>query len=487
MLARAIKEHERREGKREGFSDTPGDVLAYKHYRDVRGNLTRAMLCGRAWCAAPGTERAAACTPPAEKPLATSCCVQPPFCPEPLSAPALRPWRPAVKRTLKRAPSGAWRWQRPTRRAPSWWVLLTRAGCRVVAMHVECGVGRCPPTPPPRCALACPARLAPHGLAATTTLCPQTLPAPPHAVPPADRDAGREAAGHVAAHRRPHRAAHGSRGAGLPPAGGRRKTGGARAGVGAAGRALCRRLVPGRLEGGYAERDSSPLPSLPPSPPQGTYSDDVLRAPKVSSEGVFGNFRVPADGTSHEWVVSATGLGGAGRRGRGALPGGAAWGGAGGGAWWGAQAVPGAGACTAAAAAAAAAACVLACALSPACATTPCALPRLPGAACLVVTPPRPSHCPAPQALPNWSVVTLAVHPVALTVADCAKVESIRRSSSAKVRALSTSPPLSSLAASTCTHLAGTPACAHLPARLHPTCPPTHPPAAHRRRTSSSG
>jgi hypothetical protein len=36
VLARAVKEHERKDGKREGFSDTPGDVLAYKHYRDVR-------------------------------------------------------------------------------------------------------------------------------------------------------------------------------------------------------------------------------------------------------------------------------------------------------------------------------------------------------------------------------------------------------------------------------------------------------------------
>lgn len=37
MLARAIKEHERRDGRREGFADTPADVLAYKYFRDVRG------------------------------------------------------------------------------------------------------------------------------------------------------------------------------------------------------------------------------------------------------------------------------------------------------------------------------------------------------------------------------------------------------------------------------------------------------------------
>lgn len=36
VLARAIKEHERRDGQREGFADTPGDVLAYKYFRDVR-------------------------------------------------------------------------------------------------------------------------------------------------------------------------------------------------------------------------------------------------------------------------------------------------------------------------------------------------------------------------------------------------------------------------------------------------------------------
>lgn len=34
-LARAIKEHERRVGEREGFSQTPADCLAYKFYRDA--------------------------------------------------------------------------------------------------------------------------------------------------------------------------------------------------------------------------------------------------------------------------------------------------------------------------------------------------------------------------------------------------------------------------------------------------------------------
>lgn len=37
MLARAVKEYERRGGRKEGFSDSPGDVLAYKHFRDVSG------------------------------------------------------------------------------------------------------------------------------------------------------------------------------------------------------------------------------------------------------------------------------------------------------------------------------------------------------------------------------------------------------------------------------------------------------------------
>ena len=35
MLAKAIKEHERRSGQRDGFSESPADCLAYKHYRDA--------------------------------------------------------------------------------------------------------------------------------------------------------------------------------------------------------------------------------------------------------------------------------------------------------------------------------------------------------------------------------------------------------------------------------------------------------------------
>ncbi len=39
VLARAVKEHERRDGRREGFADTPADVLAYKYFRDVSRGL----------------------------------------------------------------------------------------------------------------------------------------------------------------------------------------------------------------------------------------------------------------------------------------------------------------------------------------------------------------------------------------------------------------------------------------------------------------
>ena len=35
MLERAVKEQERREGHKEGFSTSPADCLAYKYYRDV--------------------------------------------------------------------------------------------------------------------------------------------------------------------------------------------------------------------------------------------------------------------------------------------------------------------------------------------------------------------------------------------------------------------------------------------------------------------
>jgi hypothetical protein len=35
VLARSMKEHERRNGLRDGFKDTPQDSLAYKYYRDA--------------------------------------------------------------------------------------------------------------------------------------------------------------------------------------------------------------------------------------------------------------------------------------------------------------------------------------------------------------------------------------------------------------------------------------------------------------------
>jgi len=35
VLARAVKEHERRKGDTQGFTAHPGDCLAFKHYRDV--------------------------------------------------------------------------------------------------------------------------------------------------------------------------------------------------------------------------------------------------------------------------------------------------------------------------------------------------------------------------------------------------------------------------------------------------------------------
>ena len=35
ILSRAIREHARRQGQDEGFSSSPGDCMAYKHYRDV--------------------------------------------------------------------------------------------------------------------------------------------------------------------------------------------------------------------------------------------------------------------------------------------------------------------------------------------------------------------------------------------------------------------------------------------------------------------
>lgn len=41
ILERAVKEQERREGDKEGFTNSPGDCLAFKYYRDVSSD----MLC----------------------------------------------------------------------------------------------------------------------------------------------------------------------------------------------------------------------------------------------------------------------------------------------------------------------------------------------------------------------------------------------------------------------------------------------------------
>ena len=35
VLIKAFKEHERRNGTKEGFAHTPADALAFKYYRDV--------------------------------------------------------------------------------------------------------------------------------------------------------------------------------------------------------------------------------------------------------------------------------------------------------------------------------------------------------------------------------------------------------------------------------------------------------------------
>ena len=53
------------------------------------------------------------------------------------------------------------------------------------------------------------------------------------------------------------------------------------------------------------------------------------------------------------------------------------------------------------------------------------------GAHILPLVPPTNRHLS--QALPNWSLLTLAGHPVALSVENCAVVPEIRASSSAKV------------------------------------------------------
>lgn len=44
VLARAVKEQERREGEKEGFTSSPADSLAFKYYRDVRLQHSPATL-----------------------------------------------------------------------------------------------------------------------------------------------------------------------------------------------------------------------------------------------------------------------------------------------------------------------------------------------------------------------------------------------------------------------------------------------------------
>ena len=39
MLIKAFKEHERRNGLKEGFAHTPADALAFKYYRDVSHHI----------------------------------------------------------------------------------------------------------------------------------------------------------------------------------------------------------------------------------------------------------------------------------------------------------------------------------------------------------------------------------------------------------------------------------------------------------------
>ena len=52
LLARSVKEHARRNGETLGFSEAPGDCLAFTYYRDVRpdGCRTRVAFasCDRA-------------------------------------------------------------------------------------------------------------------------------------------------------------------------------------------------------------------------------------------------------------------------------------------------------------------------------------------------------------------------------------------------------------------------------------------------------
>lgn len=62
VLARAIKEHERRNGRREGFADTPADALAYKFYRDAMECRRKEDIetCARKGLAVAETEEARA-------------------------------------------------------------------------------------------------------------------------------------------------------------------------------------------------------------------------------------------------------------------------------------------------------------------------------------------------------------------------------------------------------------------------------------------
>ena len=46
VLIKAFKEHERRDGEKEGFAHTPADALAFKYYRDVSAHLLQQALGG---------------------------------------------------------------------------------------------------------------------------------------------------------------------------------------------------------------------------------------------------------------------------------------------------------------------------------------------------------------------------------------------------------------------------------------------------------
>lgn len=165
------------------------------------------------------------------------------------------------------------------------------------------------------------------------------------------------------------------------------------AGVGSVPRGRCSLRPPG------PSGPDRPLhPHLLRPAVQTASADQVLAAPKVASEGVFGNFRVPPHGAGHEWVVSGM-LPGC----REASPppvGVLGW---------------------------------------PAAALRPCPMA---GRGVVRAMPPTLrllTSCAAvrtAQALPNWSVLTLAGHPVALMVENCADVARIRDASAAKVSAI---------------------------------------------------